>query len=136
MWLGPFTRAEAAPVTPAARFRPMQHHLTGSKKKARIKEREQRKSRAFLKRLARIYELSRCIKNEAELEHILNQVPDEDTRRETRKLIEPFLLFQLGGQADADKQADPELVQQVAEIAANAGPERRIILAGGAELVH
>lgn len=69
--------------------------FAGSKKKARIAERDARRVRAVKKRLERIYELARLIKSEQELDTYLTAIPDDAVRAETRKLIEPFLLFKV-----------------------------------------
>lgn len=45
-------------------------------------------------RLSRVYELSRLIKDDEELDRYLAALPDDMVRAEVRKLIEPFLLFE------------------------------------------
>lgn len=116
------------------------HHFTGSKRKSRIADRERRLTAAFKKRLARIYELSRCIKDEQELEFILSQIPDEDVRAETRKLIEPFLMFQVGQRADAGAEPTSEAVDGVIQLATEnltKPPARTIVLTDlSAETFH
>lgn len=103
-------------------------HLTGSKRKARRAEAERRKTERFKRELARVYELSRCIKDEQELELILGQLSDDpvldattgqttSVRNETRKLITPFLLFQVGERRPDASAPSAEVVQDVADLA-------------------
>lgn len=67
--------------------------FAGSKKKAKSLAREARIKAAFQQRIDRIYELSRLIKTEDELNRYLEAITDDTVRAETKKLIEPFLLF-------------------------------------------
>lgn len=67
--------------------------FAGSKRKAKALAREARIKAAFQKRIDRIYELSRLLKTEDELDIFLASIPDDATRIETKKLIEPFCLF-------------------------------------------
>lgn len=67
--------------------------FAGSKKRAKALQREARIQAAFKKRIDRIYELSRLIKSEDELNLFLESILDDEVRAETKKLIEPFCLF-------------------------------------------
>lgn len=67
--------------------------FAGSKKKARILERDQRRQKALDKRLQKIYAYCRLIKNEDELDAWLKGIEDDSVRAETKKLCESFCLF-------------------------------------------
>lgn len=69
--------------------------FAGSKRKAKILARDERRVQAVKKRLARIYDLSKLVNNEDELNVLLASIPDDATRAATRTIIEPFLLFKL-----------------------------------------
>jgi hypothetical protein len=116
----------------------MPTHLLGSKKKARAAARERRLSNAFKKRLARIYELARLIRDENELTILLDQIPDEEVRAETRKLITPFLLFQVGDHVQGPAP-DALALDDVADLAAESAhlpPAKTLILTDAPERVH
>lgn len=68
--------------------------FTGSKRKARVRALEDKKTRAFQRRLDKITELARHIRDEQQFQAILATVEDDDVRRETEKLLEPLLLFE------------------------------------------
>lgn len=73
----------------------MHPQFAGSKRQARIAARDQRRVDAVKTRLQKIYALSKLVKDEDELNVLLASIPDEAVREETKKLIEPFLLFTL-----------------------------------------
>lgn len=66
----------------------------GSKRAIRAAKLEDRKVRAFQKRLDRITELARHIRDEQQFQSLLAQIEDPTVRAETEKLIEPLLLFE------------------------------------------
>lgn len=66
-----------------------------SKKKRRLAERDARRVRAVNARLNRIMQLAKLLKNDHELDLLLQSIPDDALRAETRKLIEPFCLFKI-----------------------------------------
>lgn len=70
--------------------------FTGSKRKARQRERDQRRLAAFTKRMARIQELAGQIQTESQFREILQACPDDAMRAELAKLLEPLLLFRIG----------------------------------------
>lgn len=69
--------------------------FSGSKRKAKADARDARRVRAVQARLNRIYDLAKLLKSEEELNLLLQSIPDDAVRAETRKLIEPFCLFKI-----------------------------------------
>lgn len=109
----------------------MANHLSGSKKRERRAEAERRKSEAFKRRLGSIYELSRQIRNDEELQAVLDTTPDPEVREEIRKLITPFLLFQPGqtaAVASSPEKATIQVVATMAEAARGAEAPRPILI--------
>ena len=73
----------------------MHAKFAGSKRKAKLLARDERRVEATQKRLNRIYQLSKLIQSEQELDTYLAQIEDPELRAATRTLIEPFLLFRI-----------------------------------------
>lgn len=92
----------------------------GSKRKARLLAREWRRVVAVNKRLSRIYQLSTLLKSEQELDLYLRQIPDAAVRAETKKLIEPFLLFRL----------------KRVEMASSLSPEKATVMECDSRFIH
>lgn len=68
--------------------------FTGSKKKARLRAIEDKRIRAFQRRLDRIADLAREIRDEHQFQSLLAQIEAPLVRAETEKLIEPLLVFE------------------------------------------
>lgn len=73
----------------------MHAKFAGSKRKAKLLARDERRVATVQKRLHRIYQLSTLIRSEQELDAYLAAIPDALLRAATRTLIEPFLLFRV-----------------------------------------
>lgn len=69
--------------------------LTGSKRKRRRAEAAERLRQKVDRDLNRIYQLSKLITSEQELDTYLAAIADDDMRAATKTLIEPFLLFRI-----------------------------------------
>lgn len=73
----------------------MNAKFAGSKRKARLLARDERRVRAVNARLNHIAQLAKLIKTEQELDTYLAAIEDDAVRAETKSLIEPFLLFRI-----------------------------------------
>jgi hypothetical protein len=67
--------------------------FTGSKRKARLRALEDKRVRAFQRRLDMISDLAKQIRDEQHFQSILADIEDPTVRAETEKLLEPLLLF-------------------------------------------
>jgi hypothetical protein len=67
--------------------------FAGSKRKAKIAARDERRVEAVKARLRKIYAYARLLKNEDELDAFLATILDPAVRAATKTMIEPFCLF-------------------------------------------
>lgn len=93
--------------------------LTGSKRKRRRAEAAERLRQKVDRDLNRVYQLSKLIASEQELDTYLAAIADDEVRAATKKLIEPFLLFRI-------QRTDKPLVES-AEKATVAGYHPEIV---------
>jgi hypothetical protein len=73
----------------------MHPQFTGSKRRTRLADRDQRRATALDTRLQRIYAIAQLLHNENELAAMLSTIADPAVRAQTRTLIETFVPWRI-----------------------------------------